>query len=332
MRIAIGALLVLMAAPAGAEPLRIATKHAPPFSYKEDGQWHGLAIDLWDDIAGRAHLDYVLVEVPLASMLEELRAGQIDGAVAALTITAERENGIDFTHGFYTSGLAIAVHRDRQRLDWGALLPMARTIVYVFAAIFAFANIIRIVERKQGWSMVDAFHFTNTSATSTGYGDYTPKTTTGKIMADLWQWVGIASFGLATAAATTLLQARPMTVDVPALRNLRVAAMQGTTAARFLEDRKIPYISDGDLLSMAQEIVDHKIDAIVYDEPLLRYEIRKHALPLQVVGGLTQETYGIALPEGSALRETVNRHLLEITASHSWKDTVDRYIPAERAP
>ena len=41
-------------------------------------------------------------------MLDAVERGEVDAAVAALTITSEREQRMDFTHPFLSTGLGIA--------------------------------------------------------------------------------------------------------------------------------------------------------------------------------------------------------------------------------
>ena len=71
----------------------------------------GIGIDLWRRIADRLHLRYEFQEMPLNAMIEAVASNRIDVAVAAITITADRQQRADFTHSYYTSGLAIGVRR-----------------------------------------------------------------------------------------------------------------------------------------------------------------------------------------------------------------------------
>ena len=84
------------------QPLIVGTKEAPPFSMKiSDGQWTGLSIDLWRQIAAELNLQLEFRELALKQLLEGVADGSLDAAVAALTITPEREKKFDFTHAFY---------------------------------------------------------------------------------------------------------------------------------------------------------------------------------------------------------------------------------------
>ena len=69
-------------------PLIVGTKEAPPFSMKtSDGQWTGLSIDLWRQIAADLNFRFEFRELALKQLLDGVTDGSLDAAVAALTIT-----------------------------------------------------------------------------------------------------------------------------------------------------------------------------------------------------------------------------------------------------
>jgi len=84
------------------QPLIVGTKESPPFSMKtSDGQWTGLSIHLWRQIALELNFRSEFRELALKQLLDGVTDGSLDAAVAALTITPEREKNFDFTHAFY---------------------------------------------------------------------------------------------------------------------------------------------------------------------------------------------------------------------------------------
>ena len=116
--------------------LVVGTKHVPPFAIKNsDGVWSGISIDLWKQIAGELKLDYELRELSLDELLGGLRTNSIDVAVAALTVTAEREKNIDFTHPCHTSGLGIAVST-KSKAGWLADGGRAIYLAHVFKSCY----------------------------------------------------------------------------------------------------------------------------------------------------------------------------------------------------
>ena len=93
--------------------LTIATRHLPPFAIKQDnGEWSGLSIELWQMMAKEMGVNYTFKEMALKEMLKAVEDGQVDAAIAAISITSEREAKLDFTHPFMSTGLGIAVHKN----------------------------------------------------------------------------------------------------------------------------------------------------------------------------------------------------------------------------
>jgi ABC-type amino acid transport substrate-binding protein len=92
--------------------LLVGTRHVPPFAIKKaDATWEGISIELWREIAAENHWDFEFREFDLEQLLGRLEKGELDAAVAAVTVTPEREKLLDFTHPFYSSGLGIAVRK-----------------------------------------------------------------------------------------------------------------------------------------------------------------------------------------------------------------------------
>jgi ABC-type amino acid transport substrate-binding protein len=79
--------------------LIVGTKEVPPFAMKNsEGTWTGVSIDLWRQIATELNLPFEFRELDLQSLLDGVADGTLDVAVAALSITAEREKICDFSH------------------------------------------------------------------------------------------------------------------------------------------------------------------------------------------------------------------------------------------
>lgn len=90
--------------------LVVGTKSTPPFVvHGQDGRWGGSSIELWREIAGELDLRFELQERDFDGLIRGLEDGSLDLAIAAITVTAERERRVDFSHPFFTTGLAIAL-------------------------------------------------------------------------------------------------------------------------------------------------------------------------------------------------------------------------------
>ncbi|KAA0890275.1 glutamine ABC transporter substrate-binding protein GlnH [Pusillimonas sp. ANT_WB101] len=81
-----------------------------PFEFKQDGKYTGFDIDLWDAIAKEAGLKYKLQPMDFNGIIPGLQTGNIDAALAGITIRDDRKKVIDFSDPYYESGLAILVN------------------------------------------------------------------------------------------------------------------------------------------------------------------------------------------------------------------------------
>ncbi|QPN58192.1 transporter substrate-binding domain-containing protein [Synechococcus sp. CBW1107] len=91
---------------------------APPCSYRDAGDWQGLSIELWNRIATREGLPYVVTEWPsVQEMLEATRTGRLDVAVGCINVSPDRLARYRFSLPFQEDGLAVMVLQSR--LDLG---------------------------------------------------------------------------------------------------------------------------------------------------------------------------------------------------------------------
>jgi ABC-type amino acid transport substrate-binding protein len=119
--------------------LIIGTKESPPFSIKRsDGTWEGLSIELWQAIAQDLGLDYEFKEMTIGELLDGVADNSLTAAVAALTVTVEREKRMDFSHPFYTTGLGIAINRGAGG-GWGDVVSglFARGFIQILLSLSA---------------------------------------------------------------------------------------------------------------------------------------------------------------------------------------------------
>lgn len=107
------AVLAVTATTASAKDLIVATDTAfVPFEFKEGDTYVGFDIDLWDAIAKEIGVTYRLQPMDFAGIIPALQTGQVDVALAGITIKPERQEVIDFSDGYYDSGFLLMVPAD----------------------------------------------------------------------------------------------------------------------------------------------------------------------------------------------------------------------------
>lgn len=335
-------------AAAGGEVLTVGTKIAPPFAIRrDDGTWHGIAIELWEDMAEELGLEYELRETSLEGLLTGLEEADLDASVAALTITAEREARVDFSHSFHTSGLGIAVPSRggagawtsavRNLVDPRFLTAVASLVVVLFVAGF----LVWLFERRRNPEQFEpgarglgsAFWWSAVTMTTVGYGDKAPISAGGRLVALLWMFASvivISSFTAAIASSLTVAQLDTGIRGPDDLVQAVAATVAGSTSAAYLEDRHLRYDEAATIEQALAAVVAGDADAVVYDEPILRYLVRRSRRGLQVLPEtFERQDYALAFPEGSELREPVNRALLEVISRPGWQDVLERYLGEE---
>ena len=91
--------------------LIVGTKVAEPFVVKsEGGEWSGVAISLWENIAREMNVEYKIQEYDLEGLIKAVSEGEVDIGVSPMTITAEREKLLDFSHPYFITGLFLYLY------------------------------------------------------------------------------------------------------------------------------------------------------------------------------------------------------------------------------
>nr|WP_024967546.1 glutamine ABC transporter substrate-binding protein GlnH [Pantoea sp. IMH] len=106
-----------VSATAAEKKLVVATDTAfVPFEFKQDGKYVGFDVDLWAAIAKELKLDYTLKPMDFSGIIPALQTRNVDVALAGITITDERKNAIDFSDGYYKSGLQVMVRANNDQV------------------------------------------------------------------------------------------------------------------------------------------------------------------------------------------------------------------------
>jgi len=327
------------------KPLLIATRQVPPFAMRDrDGNWRGIAIDLWAGIAESLDVDYRFTELGLTEMLDAVADRRVDAAVAALTITSDREQRVDFSHPFHTSGLGIAV---QQRAGGGVITVLQRLLSWQFLAVLggllallmAVGVIIWLAERRANTQFERApvkgigagLWWSAVTMTTVGYGDKAPATLAGRAIAIVWMFAGIIIISSFTAAITTALTVGELDQSVKRIDDLyrvRVLTLNGSTSEAFLSSNRVRHQAVATLPEALELLARGEADAVVHDAPILRHlSTELHPGALRVLPQVLQrQDYGIALPQGSPARERVNAALLRIIRSDAWQSRLEQYL------
>lgn len=86
-----------------------------PFEFvDESGEMVGIDIDLLEAIAEDQGFDYELQVLGFNAAVQALESNQVDGVIAGMSITDERQESFDFSDPYYSSGSQFAVLTDSE--------------------------------------------------------------------------------------------------------------------------------------------------------------------------------------------------------------------------
>lgn len=328
-------------------PLKIGITEVPPFVIKTDnGEWQGISIDLWRQIAEDLGRDYEFEPMPFKQLLPAVESGDIDVAVGALTMTADRETRFDFSHPFFQTGLSIAIPPVPQPSLFSTFKALVSwkflsVIIGLAGLLLAVGFALWLVERKRNpeqfggsasQGIGSSFWWAAVTMTTVGYGDKAPVSLAGRLIALVWMFAGLIMVASFTAAITSSLTVSNLQNQIQGPKDLpgnNIATIANTASEEYLQAHRIRHELYPNLTAALQSTVNGETDAIVYDRALLQYRNQQEGRPLTVLPGVfQQQLYALALPEGSPLRGPVSEKILEVTESPGWQTIVDNYLGA----
>jgi polar amino acid transport system substrate-binding protein len=199
---------------------------SPPFCMRgDDGAWRGISVELWLEIAADLGIDTEFRETSITGLFDDLAPGRpLDLSIGALTITAEREDRVDFTQPFFVSGLSVAVKTAPGTgglwswLSWMLIWNFWRIVAALCVSLVLVALLIWALERKANpqefggdgrayRGIGSALWWSAVTMTTVGYGDLAPRSPAGRLVAIGWMFVSLLLVSWFTASMASILTA-----------------------------------------------------------------------------------------------------------------------------
>ena len=331
------------------ECLRVAVYNVPPYGYVDtDGSISGVSVDLWRRVAEQMEWPFKLIPVTdMELILGGLEQGRFDAAIGAITITPERAARVDFSYPAHRSGVAIAIRKETGPffaiMSYGTALAELSPLIIVILTMLVLIGLamwfierrVQAAERSSESSVAtlrDGLYWAVVTMTTVGYGDKTPKTTSGRIVAILWMLsslvlISLLSTSLVSRLTADRVESRDNAVSID-LRGKKLAAVAQSSGAEYLDELQLHYTKYKDLPEALDSLVSGQSNAVVNSVGALQYFISKrYARALEMPQGLLAPAYmAIALPEHSPLKKPIDRALIKITNSSEWRALEERFF------
>jgi polar amino acid transport system substrate-binding protein len=283
----------------------------------------------------------------LELILGGLEQGRFDAAIGAITITPERAARVDFSYPAHRSGVAIAIRKETGPLfaimSYGtALAELSPLIIAILTMLVLTGLAMWFIERRvhsaeqasesSVVTLRDGLYWAVVTMTTVGYGDKTPKTTGGRLVAILWMLgslvlVSLLSTSLVSRLTADRVESRDTAPSID-LRGKKLAAVARSSGAEYLDEVHLHYTTYRDLPEALDSLTNGQSNAVVNSVGALQYFISKrYARALEMPQGLLAPAYmAIALPEHSPLKKPIDRALIKITNSPEWRTLEERFF------
>jgi polar amino acid transport system substrate-binding protein len=330
------------------EPVEIvvATRAIAPFVVKDGDGYSGFSANLWQVVAQDVGIKFIWKEYAnVKELLKAVEDGEAQAAIAAISITADREQKFDFSQPMFESGLQIMVREADgdgfslknlvRILSTGALPAMLSLLA---GLVLIPAHVVWLAERKHDNPLFarsyipGIFHaiWWATGATAGQQPDI-PRSGLGRVLSGISILISVIFMAFFTAALTASITVGQLQGDVSGPGDLpgkRVGTTTGSTSFKYLIDRSVVPLEYGKIEDAIRELEQGRLDAVVFDAPVLLYHASKEGSgKVKVVGPIfRRENYGILFPRNSALRKRVNAALLKMREDGSYETLYERWF------
>ena len=312
--------------------LRVAVKPFEPFVYAESPTPRGFSIDLWNEVARilEVRTEFVMCD-SVKALIDMAEQGQVHAAIAGVTITAERERRVDFSHPYYRSGLRIGVPLRSGPTMFATVSRFASADLLAMIGMLAglavvAAHLLWFIERTENpecfphdylAGVGEALWWSVATIITGGCENKAPVRLLGRMVAVAWMLGSIVLVAAFTATLSSQMTAETVAgaiVGPDSLPGRPVATVEDTQAEKDLQDMRATVHGYRDLAAAIAGVAAGKADAVVYDAPVLAHEIKENPRsPVRLVGPVFEhQDYGIALPPGSPHRKAINQALLTL--------------------
>jgi len=329
------------------DTLVVGYKLAAPFVQQESGRLSGPAIWLWQQVAEELGRPYRMVELPLIGLLDSLAAGSIDLCASPLTITSDRRERMDFSPPYYIEHASLLTHRvsTAQRafdfLRSFFSLNFFRALGALAIVILVFGFLAWLFERKGNAEefgsglkgLWQGFWWSAVTMTTVGYGDKSPRTLGGRIVALVWMFTAVIIISGFTASIASSLTINRLGTSNNAMQDFKEKTLgtvqnSGTEnwlADNFFSNRK----AYPDIEALTRAMDRGEIEAIAYDQSILQSAINRDTADRYQL--LDIEFYpqfyamGMRGDLPSDLKKQISVAILDQAESMDWKVLLSEY-------
>jgi ABC-type amino acid transport substrate-binding protein len=334
------AVLAMVASTAHAERVLRAGMHDdPPFVIKQaNGEFTGISVGLLRLVATEMNAKLEIRDVPR----EEIVGGPLPDVdvVATLNVSEKMNARYELSHGFYSTGLSIAVP-ETPKESWVRIVARIFSgtflwiLIGVVVLLLAVGMLMWWIEKrpvqplpKEKAALSKALFWAFEPVI--GYKASQHSTRAGRVLGTIWGLFGVVLVSGLTANLAAQLTAQRLapTVRGPEdLPRVRVGVVVHTAGRKFCDRRGI-HRNEYENLDLALSALErHELDAVVADLPDLTYQTQAAHAHVQVLAGtFANHNYAFGLQPDSPIRKEFNTALLKVTYGDQWPSLLAQFL------
>jgi polar amino acid transport system substrate-binding protein len=350
------AILVYLCLPSGAqqalvpaETVVVATRVLPPFIVDSGDDLTGFSAELWSELARRTNVNFTWKKTEnVKAILAAVESGEAAVGIAAISITAAREQQFDFSQPMFESGLHILVASQdeggfspRKLLGYFTQGAMPYLLGILALLILVPGHLVWWAERRHGQSTFSRDYFPGifqamawALSAAAGQQNGDPRSRFGRFMAVGAIFVSLLFLTYWQAELTSSFTVQQLQGNISGPDDLpgkSVGTTAASTSAAYLKAKQARVQEFQTIAEAFSALEAGKLDAVVFDAPVLLYHAANAGRgKVRVVGPIfKRENYGILFPRGSALRKRVNEALLTMREDGSYDTLYNKWFVVE---
>lgn len=329
---------------ANEDKLTVGVTDSPPFIIIEDDEITGLTIDLWNNISDSLKVDYHFVETDIENVVTSISEGEINISIAPMAVSSSHAETTFYSQPFYITTMCVAIENHYESGFVTIVknlfsIAFLKTIGLLLFINFTIGTLIWLAERKENPAfsdklngIIDGFWWSWVTMTTVGYGDKSPQSKNGKILATIWMLVAILIISGFTATISSELTTKRLQNNinnVHDLHKMKVGCVQGRNTSIYLDYKHIKSKEYVSFEKAFDALEKGEINALVDDGATLNYYFNKRERNLgkkiTLIELPNNKEYYCFMSFDPILLNRINPYLLSFLESEHWGRLLKRY-------
>ncbi|WKN40513.1 ion channel [Tunicatimonas pelagia] len=316
----------------------------PPYMMKnDDGEWKGISVELWQDLADSVGIAYQFQEVSQGEIKDQLESGRLN-ATLLLPVQAGLPS-VTFSHIYHITFLGVATVQTQSLFSIAQglfTMRFLRIVITLSILLLIVGTIVWLIERKSNddsfggersiaQGIGSGFWWAGVTMTTIGYGDKAPVTFWGRAVALLWMLIAMAVTASLTAALVSAVGGGTAeAIEAPnGLRKKEVGTVADSPFGGYLDEENIKYEEFSSVEEGLKAVGQQELKIFAHSTATMRYWVNETSnITVQVKNTETlPQRYAIAYATNNRTTTCLDSTLIKIINQPNWQQRINRYMP-----